>query len=157
MNISDPVLASLHAVSDVMRDALEPWWVIASAAVALHGVPLITVSDIDVLLSVRDAQRILPTLGIELRHGETHPHFRSEIFGIWREAALPVEFMAGFYHRQETQWLSVQPQTRKRIKIQHSNIYIPRRQELQLLLERFGRPKDIERARLLAVLVNDSD
>lgn len=134
-----------------MIKARDPWWVIASAAVALHGVDPGHVADVDVLLSVADARRILPTIGIQLRKGVAHPAFRSSIFGTWTGATpLPVEFMADFHRRSGEAWLPVQPATRQRIEVDGVVVFLPERTELQAMLTAFGRPKDLERARSLA-------
>lgn len=65
MAIGAPLIASLKAIGTVMNDAYDPWWIIASAAVALHGADAGHISDVDVLLSVDDAMRILPALGVK--------------------------------------------------------------------------------------------
>lgn len=140
---------ALQAVGALMRAAHDPWWVIASAAVALHGADAGQVGDIDVLLSVDDAKRILPMLGVEPAAGSAHRDFRSALFGTWRGTALPVEFMAGFAYRSGTGWVQVEPASRQRIDIAGTTLFIPDRTELRRLFEAFGRPKDIARARAL--------
>jgi hypothetical protein len=149
----DPGLAaSLKAVASVMNAASDRWWIIASAAVALHGADAGTVADVDVLLSVADAARILPAIGVTARKDTGGERFRSILFGTWREAPLPVEFMAGFHYRSTAGWREVQPQTRCPIQIDGVTLFIPDRLELQQLLTGFGRPKDRERASRLAAL-----
>jgi hypothetical protein len=148
--IVNPILsASIHATGNVMAEAHDAWWIIASAAVALHGADPGHVSDIDVLLSVADARRILPAIGIELRPGSAHSAFRSSIFGTWTGTALPVEFMAGFCRRSGEAWLPVRPATRQSIVVDGVAVFVPERMELQAMLTTFGRPKDMERARSL--------
>ena len=144
------LIVSLRAVGTAMRAAQDPWWVIASAAVALHGADAGQIRDIDVLLSMEDAGRILPTLGVAAEAGPVHPDFRSAIFGTWHGTALPVEFMADFSHRSGADWVRVLPVTRQCIDLAGVALFVPDRAELCRLLERFGRPKDIERARALA-------
>jgi len=151
--IVNPILsASLNAIGNVMVEAHDPWWIIASAAVALHGADPGHVSDVDVLLSVADARRILPAIGIELRSGTAHAAFRSSIFGTWTETALPVEFMADFYRRLGEARLPVRPSTRQSIVVEGVAVFVPERLELQAMLTAFGRPKDMERARSLAAM-----
>ena len=108
MTVNPILSASLKAIGDVMAEAHDPWWIIASAAVALHRADPGNVSDVDVLLSVADARHILPTIGIELQPGSAHDAFRSSIFGTWTGTALPVEFMADFRRRSGEEWLPVQ-------------------------------------------------
>ncbi len=108
MTVSPPLSASLNVVGNLMVEARDPWWIIASAAVALHGADPGHVADVDVLLSITDAQRILPTIGIQLRQGSEHAAFRSTIFGTWSGATpLPVEFMADFHRQSGETWLPV--------------------------------------------------
>lgn len=150
MPISPALSASLSAIGKLMTAANEPWWVISSAAVALHGADAGQVADVDVLLGAADARRILPAIGIEPRPGPPHPAFRSGIFGIWTEAALPIEFMADFQHRSSGSWLTVRPSTRRPAQIGQTMVFIPEKAELEAMLVAFGRPKDLQRARSLA-------
>jgi hypothetical protein len=153
MTISSALSESLDAISAIMDQAYDPWWIIASAAVALHGADAGHVADVDVLLSVPDAKRILPTIGIELQGGSAHPAFRSSIFGTWCDTALPVEFMADFQVMLGEEWLPVQPTTRQVVRAGNGIVFVPEKAELQALLTSFGRPKDMERARRLASIV----
>eukprot|EP01042_Synura_sphagnicola_P034499 gene34499-44255_t len=59
MSLPAPLIETLASVAAIMETAQEPWWIIASAAAALHGAKPITVADVDVLLSVEDIGRIL--------------------------------------------------------------------------------------------------
>ncbi|WP_147276284.1 hypothetical protein [Sphingomonas aracearum] len=142
----------MTAVGRIMAGACDPWWVIASAAVALHGADPGHVADVDVLLSVADARRILPAIGVELQGGSAHPAFRSSIFGRWTGTALPVEFMADFHHRSDGAWLPVRPATRQSVEVEGAMVFVPEKGELQAMLTAFGRPKDMARARSLAAL-----
>lgn len=152
MTVNPTLSATLNAIGNLMADAHDPWWIIGSAAVALLGADPGHVADVDVLLSVADARRILPAIGIELRSGSAHAAFRSSIFGIWTEPALPVEFMADFHRRSGEAWLPVLPATRQSIVIEGVGVFVPERMELQAMLTAFGRPKDMQRARSLAAV-----
>jgi hypothetical protein len=152
MALSAPLIASVKAAAAVMSDARDPWWVIASAAVALHGADPGHVADVDVLLSTADATRLLPALGLQVRRGAAHPDFRSSVFATWTDGPLPVEFMARFAYRAGTDWLPVQPKTREPVQVDRATLFVPSRAELRQLLHAFGRPKDIERANHLAEL-----
>lgn len=48
MTVTPALSASLSAIGSVMAEAHDPWWIIASAAVALHGADPGHVSDVDV-------------------------------------------------------------------------------------------------------------
>lgn len=141
--------AALTAVAAVMEDARDDWWLIGSGAVALHTHASVIVKDLDILLSVDDARRILPGLGLAVQPGEAHPQFCSEVFATWHELSIPVEFMAGFAQCTVNVWHPVLPQTRQSIAYGGGRIFVPEAWELRAILMQFGRPKDLERARLL--------
>ena len=58
--------------------------------------------------------------------------------------------MAGFEYRVGETWHPVQLTTRQAITVGAATVYVPERDELRRIIAGFGRPKDIERARLLA-------
>ena len=150
MSLPAPLVETFVSVAAIMATAREPWWIIASAAAALHGANPITVADVDVLLSVEDISRILPWLGIEPYMGPPNPLFRSEVLAKWLAPPVSVDFMAGFEYGVGETWHPVQPTTRQAITVGAATVYVPERDELRRIIAGFGRPKDIERARLLA-------
>lgn len=152
MSLPAPLVETFGSVAAIMATARDPWWIIASAAAALHGASPITVADVDVLLSVEDISRILPVLGIEPYQGPPNPLFRSKILAKWPAAPVPVDLMAGFEHRVGEAWHPVRPATRQAVTVGAATVYVPRRDELRQIIAGFGRPKDLERARLLAAL-----
>ncbi len=146
MKIDARLATSISAAGHAMEAAVDPWWIISSAAVALHGANAGHVADVDILLSVKDARHLLPLLGLEMKRGSDHPDFRSSIFATWTAPPLPIEFMAGFFHRSGVDWLPVRPRTREAIEISATTVFVPGREELSLMLRGFGRPKDLARA-----------
>ncbi len=134
---------------DAMRDAQDPWWVISSAAVALHGVTPIEVGDVDVLMSVGDVRRLMNRLGVVPIEDSASPMFRSMLFGRWETLPLVVEIMAGFHVATSAGWTEVLPRTRVSLPLDGRVVYVPDRAELAGILRMFGRPKDLERVRLL--------
>ena len=143
---------TLVMVAAAMRDAQDPWWVISSAAVALHGVGPVEVGDVDVVVSVGDAWRVLDALGITPIADGASSLFRSTPFGRWETPPLVVEIMAGFHVATSAGWTEVLPRTRVPIFVEGCAVYVPERAELAGMLRLFGRPKDLERVRLLASL-----
>ncbi len=154
MSLPAPLVETLGSVAAMMKETRDPWWIIASAAAALHGAKPITVADVDVLLSVADAHRILPVLGIQPCQGPPNQLFRSKILAKWPAPPVPVDLMAGFEHRVGDTWHPVRPLTRQPIRIGAATVYVPERDELRRIIAGFGRPKDLERARLLAELTS---
>ncbi|MDD1450764.1 hypothetical protein NHF48_007035 [Sphingomonas sp. H160509] len=147
--LASDLLETLVITVDAIRDAQDPWWVISSAAVALHGVVPIEVGDVDVLMSVVDAQQAMDQLGVVPIEDGASALFRSMLFGRWETPPLVVEIMAGFHVATSAGWAGVLPRTRVPVLVGGSVVYVPDRAELAEMLRLFGRPKDLERARLL--------
>jgi len=147
--LAPALLTTLAAVAAAMATARDRWWIIGSAAVALHGGDAGPVADVDVVLGIGDARRVFSQLGLEPRHGAPHPDFRSRLFATWHRSALPVEYMAGFHHRTGGVWRPVAPVTRTEVLVTGGSVFVPGREELIALLADFGRPKDIARAESL--------
>jgi len=150
MAIPSALEASLWMVGETMRDAADDWWVIAGAAAALHGAGGPEVGDVDVLASDRDASALLGKLGLQPVQAPPHPLFQSRILGRWTAPPMTVEIMAGFRIRDGSAWREVWPRTRRRMAVRDTFVFAPSADELADLLRLVGRPKDLERARLLA-------
>lgn len=136
--------AALAQVAAALRPARDPWWVIGSAAVRLHGGDT-SVADIDVLTSARDAVRLLDTWPGAVTIGDASARFRSHPFARLDGAALPVEVMADLELCTANGWQPVRPVTR----VARGGVFVPDRDELRAILRSFGREKDFARAALL--------
>ncbi|HXH17289.1 MAG TPA: hypothetical protein VNJ10_14300 [Sphingomonas sp.] len=140
---------TLAETIDVLRETRDPWWIISSAAVALHGVTPIAVGDVDVLVSVADATRVMDALGVAPTTDAANSVFRSAVFGRWTGAPLVVEIMADFHVATSGGWVGILPRTRVPILVEGRVAHVPDREELLAMLRLFGRPKDLARAGLL--------
>ena len=148
MNLPPDLEKTLTMIAYITADASEPWWIIASAAVVLHGVDT-SVADVDLLMNSGDALRALERLGVPSIPDTDHAQFRSKVFGTWRDPPLPVEIFADFSIAEGGGWRRVTLQTREPATVAGRTLFVPAREELHALLVSFGRPKDLERARLL--------
>ncbi|MEG3172634.1 hypothetical protein U1708_10460 [Sphingomonas sp. ZB1N12] len=72
---------TLVKVAAAMREAQDPCWIISSAAVALHGVEPVEVGDVDVVMSVGDARRLMDGLGVAPIEDGASSLVRSTLFG----------------------------------------------------------------------------
>jgi hypothetical protein len=140
---------TLTMVAAAMACAERPWWIIGSAAVAMHGAA-VSVGDVDVLLDEDDAQALLPPLGIVAAAGEGTALFRSAVFARWTAPPLTVEFMAGFRFHSREGWRAVAPVTRERVTVEGHALFVPGRAELVAMLAGFGREKDVARIKALS-------
>lgn len=146
---SSPLERTLLAVADLATQAADPWWIIGSAAVALHSGHADQVADVDLLMSAADAERVLGATGAERLDGKPSLRFRSAVFGVWRGAALPVDVMGDFSLFTGETWRPIRPLTRQGFAIAGQTLYAPAAGELRDILLAFGRPKDLARAERL--------
>lgn len=131
---------TLAQITHAMAGACEPWWIIGSAAVVLHGAETL-VADVDVLCGEADARALIAALGGAVLASDDDPVFRSAVFGRCAATPLPVEVMA----RLTVRGAPVRLATREWI----GGVAVPSRVELAALLRIFGREKDLTRAALL--------
>ncbi|MGK6323952.1 hypothetical protein ACMGDM_12835 [Sphingomonas sp. DT-51] len=146
----DALAAALREVAVALRDARDPWWVIGSAAVRLHGV-VTPVADVDVLLSGRDALAAIERWHGAVGFGSPSPRFRSAPFARLSGTAMPIELMAGLEVSDGSAWRAVRPATRQSL----GAVFVPDRAELIDILTRFDRQKDRARAALLAAVPDE--
>lgn len=141
---------TLAAIGTALEAAQEPWWIMAGAAAEVLGARDVPAADVDVLIGLADARRLLPALGVEEAAPTAHPRYRSAYFGHWRRWPLVVEFMAGFDFRDpDGEWRPMRPKTRRAVPIGATRVFVPDWADLAAMLERFDRPKDHARIALL--------
>ena len=128
-----------------MREAADPWWLVGSAAMALHGAP-VDAADIDLLTSREDARRLF---GDWLEEPRDSTLFRSELFARRPLGRFTLEVMAGFHVRDGACWREFVPQSRCEVRLGEALLYTPGVKGLIAMCALFGRPKDVERKRLL--------
>ncbi|MBD2841350.1 hypothetical protein [Erythrobacter rubeus] len=146
----EPALRSaLRDVAGAMAQAEQHWWIIGSAAVALHGADPGTIADVDVLLAKSDLTKLARELQLSGAPDARKARFRSSGFGIWTQPALPVEFMADLELRRGGDWISISLQTRQEMTLCQQRLFVPEKHELIAILRRFGREKDLARAAAL--------
>lgn len=136
-------------LTDALEHARDPWWIIGSAAVALHGANPGEIADVDVLLSERDARAVFAILGLPIQAGSPDDQFASVLFAAWTKPPLTVEFMAGLSTMQGGLWEQVALTTRETHEVFGRPVFLPSVSELSDLLRRFGRAKDHDRLRAL--------
>ena len=148
----DAALASaLGQVAEAAEAAREPWWIIGSAAMALHGAVL-TVGDVDLLMSRSDAAELLTRCGVAPGPGSQHDRFRSDVFGQLRLGRYTVEVMGGFHVHDGAKWCPVVPASRVLAQLGHAELFVPSVADLVAMCRLFGRPKDAQREGLLLAL-----
>jgi len=119
----------------------------------LHGAD-ISVHDVDLLVSRRDGAALLARLG-PTRAPSPSDRFRSDLFGCWTGAPLPVDIMAGFQALGSDGWREIRPASRIAIPLGDTTLPVPSIPELIAHCHLFGRPKDLARAAILQRLGHD--
>ncbi len=119
---------------------------------ALHGLGGLEIADIDLLMSRKDALRMLREHGVAGRADGGTDRFRSEVFGQLPGLSLSVDVMAGFQVWDERAWREVLPTTRMAVAIPSGLVFVPTLPELIAIARRLGRGKDLARAEMLEAL-----
>jgi hypothetical protein len=149
MPLEAGLLTTLDLLAEHLAALKDNYWIISSAAVALHGVEGLAIGDVDLLTSLADGRRLTTSLALPNIAGNQDPLFRSALLAQWRKPPLMVEVMADLCVFHKGKWCEVLPKTRETIIVGSHHIFVPSRQELHDMLWTFGRKKDLERARLL--------
>ena len=148
--LAPELAAALAAVAGAMLPAREPWWVIGSAAMALHGAA-VAVDDVDLLVGLGDAARLFGGL---VTPGRPSDRFRSELFGAGQVEGMRVEVMAGLQLRRDGGWQEVVPASREAVRIGDALLFTPGVAGLVDLCRLFDRLKDRARASVLEGLMS---
>lgn len=145
--------ALLATVPDLHRFCRGPWTVIGSAAAYMAGAA-VTVADLDVLTSVRDAQTMTEHWRAQ-RDFDYKPadsaRFRSHL-ARFHFGELPVEVIGGLELSGAQGWVPVRIGARAFVDIDGLSVPIPTIAEQIRVLESFARPKDFQRVALLKAL-----
>lgn len=147
----------LVVVPELHRCCRDPWTLIGSAAAYLAGAE-VTVADLDVLTSTRDAEVLIGEW--RLRRDDTCApadagRFRS-CYARFHFPGLPVEVMGGLeVFGENGGWMPVQVAETDTVDMAGVAVTVPSIAEQLRILESFGRPKDLHRAVLLKSLCEE--
>jgi len=147
--LTESHILALEYVSHLLHNAQDDWWVIGSAAIALHGVDVGPVNDIDILVSLRDAQALRLATGTANRAVTGSKKFRSEVFLQLDYDGIPLEVMANFSVNHQGRWQAILPTSRQAFNLGNACVYAPALRELVEILRVFSREKDRQRIRFI--------
>lgn len=145
-----PPSDSFVGLADLLRPCRDPWSIFGGAALCLHGITSELPKDIDVLLSIDDAERIAARHGLENKAAGGIERFRSQILLHPSTGTVPVELMAGFEVLTTDGWVPVRIERRVTKTIGGVALPVATLPELARLFRLFGRPRDLERLRRIA-------
>jgi hypothetical protein len=148
-SLSPALVETLEVVVTATAATRDPWWIIGSAAMALHGVERVDPVDVDLMMSPEDARRLLRDRGTADDSRDEHESFRSQVFGRLTDEALPIDVMGGFHFRRGGEWIGLRPESREAIALPFGVIFAPSLAELIEITQGFGRPKDLIRVQIM--------
>lgn len=143
--------SAVAAVAQAAPDDADDWWIIGSTAMVLCGVEGVEPDDVDILGSGRTLERFLGRWGVEAdesRHGaqfRSHPYQRVILDG-----CTPIEVMGDLLVLSDGAWLPVVPASRLPVGDAGAKVYVPTLEDQSEILKRFGRPKDLAKAAMIA-------
>jgi hypothetical protein len=148
-SLSPALAETLEVVVTATGAARDPWWIIGSAAMALHGADRVDPADVDLMMSAEDARRLLRDRGMGDDSRDEHERFRSQVFGRLTDQALPIDVMGGFYFLHGGEWIALRLDSREAIAHPFGAIFAPCLAELIEITRGFGRPKDLIRVQIM--------
>ncbi len=147
--MSPDLQSAIERVAQIMPADRDDWWIIGSAAMALAGLD-IAPADVDVFGPSDLLSDVIATIGLAPMPPKPDGRFRSTPYArLNLPDALPIEFMGGLEVCGSQGWVPLTISSQCKIPVGNSRVHIPDVAEQILILQRFGRPKDLERAALL--------
>jgi hypothetical protein len=144
----------LEELARLMVGVERPWWVIGSSALALSGVPNIEPDDVDVVSDSETLTCLLKHAGIDLTPSVPHARFRSQPYQrLDVPGGTPIELMGDLEVHDGTEFRPLKIQSRQTVVALGREFFIPLAQEQIAILRRFGRSKDLAKAKLLSELL----
>ena len=155
MSATDTALHAVlaMAVPELHRHCVDRWVVIGSAAARLAGAE-VTVADVDVLTSVRDADALIDHWQARQDGGHApvdSDRFRSR-FARFDFPGLPLELMGGLELHGDSGWAPVRIDDIVMLDVAGVAVPVPVVSGQIRVLESFGRPKDLRQVATLKSL-----
>lgn len=126
------------------------WWIIGSAALRLCGIIGQSMRDVDILAGHETARDFLSHWKQPLPTPEPDPFFRSDPFAqITRPGLLPIDLLGDLHLYEKGRWNPVTLKSRLAVDCGETRVFVPSLEDQLMVLRRFGREKDLERAALI--------
>lgn len=140
----------LLAIVNDLQHLNDPSYIIGSCALFLSGIPIEKVSDIDLLVSSKDADFLKRNWANRMQnYSPDGAHLFRSNFGRYRFEEFDVEVMGNLQVCKGGQWISLRVNEFNTIAIGSHSIRIPTLKEQHRIFTFFGREKDLWKARLI--------
>lgn len=146
------LLTSLQYICQITKDIEDDWVIIGSVAAYLSGADLVP-KDVDYCAS---AEMIMRLIGSDIGQNTAQNGqkiFSNPYFTVTAEGGIPIDFMGDLSVYDGNKWQKLVFKSRKSIKFEFGDIYIPEVWEQIEILKAFGREKDLAKLPLLQALL----
>jgi hypothetical protein len=134
------MLAKMTELINALSVTQDPWCIVAGAATALHTGDWSDVRDIDVVVSLPDAHRLIARSGFIDRTDGGNDAFRSKVYAT-RPGPVEIDIFADFEICTAVEWSRIDP-VPVPIETPAGTIYVPEVREQLAITRMLGRAKD---------------
>ncbi len=151
MSLSEKIYSVLKEAYPVLKTLEDDWFIIGTSGLVLAGVKLEKTSDIDILTSVRDAQKLKSAWEdkkIKDFDSSNTELFQSDYFR-YDFNILDIEIMGGLKVNKSGKWISLRIGNYLNISTPDFEVKIPTLEEQKRIFLLFGREKDLQKIKLI--------
>ena len=134
------MLAKMTELISVMSPTQDPWCIVSGAATALHTADWSDVRDIDVVVSLADAHRLIARSGFIDRTDGGNAVYRSKVYAT-RLGSAEIDIFADFEICAAGAWTRINPLPVP-VVTPVGTVYIPELREQIAITRMLGRAKD---------------
>lgn len=137
---SGPMLAKMTELINALSTTQDPWCIVTGAATALHTGDWSDVRDIDVVVSLPDARRLIARSGFIDRTDGGNDAFRSKVYAT-RPGPVEIDIFANFEICAAGVWSRIDPFPVP-IVTPAGTVYVPEIRKQIAITRMLGRAKD---------------
>jgi hypothetical protein len=151
MTVEEQIIYTLNEASHSLLLLKDNFCLIGSAALSLSGIKLDEISDLDILVSDRDADLLMAEWGNRLikEHPTTDNELFCSKFSRYKFSLLDIEIMGELKVSNKGIWERLEIKDSESIAVGNVEIKIPTLDEQKRILQLFGRGKDKKRIKLI--------
>ncbi|GHS92326.1 hypothetical protein FACS1894203_4670 [Bacteroidia bacterium] len=151
MKLRDRIFAVLKDAYPALRLLEDEWYIIGTSGLVLAGVKLEKTSDIDILTSVRDAEKLKIAWKNRMRKDfdSSNTELFESDFSRYDFGTLDIEIMGGLKVNHSGKWIPLTISDHLHILTSDFEIRVPTLEEQKKILLLFGREKDLKKIKLL--------
>lgn len=145
------MLARMTVLIEALAATRDAWCIVAGAATAIHTGDWSDVQDIDVVVSLSDAHRLIARSGFIDRTDGGNAFYRSSVFAT-RPGSVEIDIFADFEICVAGVWSSVRPRPTP-VETPAGTVFVPEVHEQLAMTRMLGREKDDTRIRKLEACI----